>query len=170
MLLALTHAEKDERDECAHPFLFHYVIPTLHPPHHTPLLKTMATTTHRAKGAKSKGSKSKDNTSLGTSHASTFQSSKTITSSTTTTTRTSTPPPQAQASLTKTPKLNSAVYRYATWLEENQLKKTGAWLAVGIAVFVRWAVSLGPYSGKHRQGHAIHQPKLLIIEENDTDE
>ncbi|KAG0346524.1 Glucosyltransferase-like protein [Podila minutissima] len=107
----------------------------------------MATTTHRAKGAKSKGSKSKDNTSLGTSHASTFQSSKTITSSTTTTTRTSTPPPQAQASLTKTPKLNSAVYRYATWLEENQLKKTGAWLAVGIAVFVRWAVSLGPYSG-----------------------
>jgi len=104
-------------------------------------------TTLRAKGAKSKGSKSKDisNASQGASHASTFQTSKTVTSSTTTT-RTSTPPPQAQT-LTKVPKLNSAVYRYATWLEENQLKKTGAWIAVGIAVLVRWAVSLGPYSG-----------------------
>ncbi|KAF8950940.1 Glucosyltransferase-like protein [Haplosporangium bisporale] len=105
-------------------------------------------TTLRAKGAKSKGSKSKDNTSntsQGASHASTFQTSKTVTSSTTTT-RTSTPPPQAQT-LTKVPKLNSAVYRYAAWLEENQLKKTGAWIAVGVAVLVRWAVSLGPYSG-----------------------
>ncbi|OAQ24718.1 glycosyltransferase family 57 protein [Linnemannia elongata AG-77] len=47
------------------------------------------------------------------------------------------------------PKLkNLALYRYATWLEENQLKRTAVWIAVAAAVLVRWTVGLGPYSGQ----------------------
>ncbi|GJJ78247.1 alpha-1,3-glucosyltransferase [Entomortierella parvispora] len=47
----------------------------------------------------------------------------------------------------KTLKLNLSVFKYSTWLDENQLRRTGPWIAVGIAVLLRWAVSLGPYSG-----------------------
>ncbi|KAI8599029.1 glycosyl transferase [Dissophora ornata] len=47
----------------------------------------------------------------------------------------------------KVPKLNLPAYRYATWIEENQLKRTAPWIAVAVAVLVRWIVGLGPYSG-----------------------
>ncbi|KAG0197066.1 Glucosyltransferase-like protein [Mortierella sp. GBA30] len=69
------------------------------------------------------------------------------------------------------PKLNLAVYRYAAWLEENQLKKTAIWIAIAVAILVRWIVSLGPYSGlatpprfgdyeaqRHWMELTIHQP------------
>ncbi|KAF9431230.1 Glucosyltransferase-like protein [Podila epigama] len=103
----------------------------------------MATTSLRAKGARPKGSKLKDSatsTVISTHHASSVMSttsSKTMTLSSS----------SISVSGAKTPKLNTPVYRYAVWLEENQLKRTGAWIAVGAAVLVRWAVSLGPYSG-----------------------
>ncbi|KAG0296899.1 Glucosyltransferase-like protein, partial [Linnemannia gamsii] len=55
----------------------------------------------------------------------------------------------AAATTPEAPKLKTlAVYRYATWLEENQLKKTAVWIAVATAVLVRWTVGLGPYSGQ----------------------
>ncbi|KAG0053198.1 Glucosyltransferase-like protein [Gryganskiella cystojenkinii] len=44
-------------------------------------------------------------------------------------------------------KLNLPVFRYATWLEENQLKRSAPWIATGIALMLRWIVGLGPYSG-----------------------
>jgi len=48
----------------------------------------------------------------------------------------------------KTLKLNLAAFKYSAWLDENQLRRTGPWVAIGIAVLLRWTVSLGPYSGK----------------------
>ncbi|KAF9951748.1 Glucosyltransferase-like protein [Mortierella alpina] len=68
-------------------------------------------------------------------------------------------------------KLHLPIYKYAIWLEENQLKRTAPWIAVALAVLVRWAVSLGPYSGlatpprfgdyeaqRHWMELTIHQP------------
>lgn len=45
-------------------------------------------------------------------------------------------------------KLNLAAFRYSAWLDDNQLRRTGPWVAIGIAILLRWAISLGPYSGR----------------------
>ncbi|KAI1317351.1 Glucosyltransferase-like protein [Mortierella claussenii] len=136
----------------------------------------MAPTTSRAKGGKAKSSaasaisQQKDLSPLssaafaslsstllskpsahGTSSAvhSSSQTTTTTTIFTTTsaTTTSATAAATAAAKTGKAPKLTLAVYRYAIWLEENQLKKTAPWIAVAIAVLVRWTVGLGPYSG-----------------------
>ncbi|KAF9976801.1 Glucosyltransferase-like protein, partial [Modicella reniformis] len=103
----------------------------------------MAPSTQRAKGSKAKSSpaasKSKESSSLSSSTSySTASPLEYTTSKETITTVTN---------AGKAPRLNLPVYRYATWLEENQLKRTAPWIAVAAALLVRWAVSLGPYSG-----------------------
>ncbi|KAF8976893.1 Glucosyltransferase-like protein [Entomortierella lignicola] len=67
--------------------------------------------------------------------------------STTTTTTTFYNNSSSNAGVGKAPKLDLAVHRYSTWLEENQLKKTAPWITLSVAVLIRWIVGLGPYSG-----------------------
>ncbi|KAF9091793.1 Glucosyltransferase-like protein [Mortierella sp. GBA35] len=114
----------------------------------------MAPTTIRAKAnkAKSSASSSSSGQSAGSTATSTVlhKTTTTTTTTTTATTNSSSRRPNEQTTATpEAPKLkNLAVYRYATWLEENQLKKTAVWIAVAAAVLVRWTVGLGPYSGQ----------------------
>ncbi|KAF9122059.1 Glucosyltransferase-like protein [Mortierella sp. 14UC] len=108
----------------------------------------MAPTTLRAKGGKAKstiaGAAGVAGTAiLNASHKTTIT---TLSSSTVTSASSST---SAAAMTPGAPMLKHlAVYRYATWLEENQLKRTAVWIAVAAAVLVRWVVGLGPYSGQ----------------------
>ncbi|KAK3830083.1 MAG: dolichyl pyrophosphate Man9GlcNAc2 alpha-1,3-glucosyltransferase [Linnemannia elongata] len=107
----------------------------------------MAPTTLRA----NKATKAKANTASAGASSSSSSPHKTTTTTTTTTTFTTTTTHSSTSPTTtpEAPKLkNLAVYRYATWLEENQLKKTAVWIAVASAVLVRWVVGLGPYSGQ----------------------
>ncbi|KAG0279350.1 Glucosyltransferase-like protein [Linnemannia exigua] len=101
----------------------------------------MAPTTMRAKA-----SKAKSTTAGAGSSGSNAAYKTTITTTSTSTTNSSM---STTAITPEAPKLkNLAVYRYATWLEENQLKKTAIWISVAAAVLVRWIVGLGPYSGQ----------------------
>lgn len=103
----------------------------------------MAPTTLRANKASSKTKATA--AGAGASSSPKTTTTTTITSSTTTTTTTAS---ASTATTPEAPKLkNLAVHRYATWLEENQLKKTAVWIAVAAAVLVRCTVGLGPYSG-----------------------
>ncbi|KAF9151195.1 Glucosyltransferase-like protein [Linnemannia schmuckeri] len=106
----------------------------------------MASTTLRA----NKASKAKaDTTGAGTSSSSNPHKTTTTSTSTSTTATTLTHSSTSTMTTPEPPKLKHlAVYRYATWLEENQLKKTAVWIAVAAAVLVRWTVGLGPYSGQ----------------------
>ncbi|KAG9066500.1 Glucosyltransferase-like protein [Linnemannia hyalina] len=105
----------------------------------------MAPTTLRA----NKASKSKANTAGAGASSSSPSPHRTTTTTTTSFTTTTTHSSTSPATTPEAPKLkNLAVYRYATWLEENQLKKTAVWIAVAAAVLVRWTVGLGPYSGQ----------------------
>ncbi|KAF9899755.1 Glucosyltransferase-like protein [Linnemannia zychae] len=100
----------------------------------------MAPTTLRAKTSKAKS------TIAGAGTTSSHVSHKTTVSTTSPSTATSL---ASTITSPEAPKLkNLAVYRYATWLEENQLKKTAVWIAVAVAVLIRWVVGLGPYSGQ----------------------
>ncbi|KAG0015268.1 Glucosyltransferase-like protein [Entomortierella chlamydospora] len=118
----------------------------------------MAPATPRTKGNKAKAtitakssttafSTSSSSSSPAIDHgASRFSSSSsTITTSTTTITNSSFYNTTATAG--KAPKLNLSVFRYSNWLEENQLKKTAPWIAVAVAILIRFIVGLGPYSG-----------------------
>ncbi|KAI7828004.1 ALG6, ALG8 glycosyltransferase family-domain-containing protein [Gamsiella multidivaricata] len=110
----------------------------------------MAPTTLRAKGSKAKpatASRAKEpSSSSHTPEPTEYATSRIISSTTIITTTTVTNVAQA-TNIGKAPRLNLAAYRYATWLEENQLKKTASWIAIAIAVLVRWIVGLEPYSG-----------------------
>ncbi|KAF9297005.1 Glucosyltransferase-like protein [Linnemannia elongata] len=104
----------------------------------------MAPTTPRA----NKATKAKANTA-GAGISSSPSLYKTTTTTTTSFTTTMTHSSTSPTTTPEVPKLkNLALYRYATWLEENQLKRTAVWIAVAAAVLVRWTVGLGPYSGQ----------------------
>ncbi|KAF9178189.1 Glucosyltransferase-like protein [Haplosporangium sp. Z 767] len=110
----------------------------------------MAPTTFRTKGNSSKSKltttiTTATNTTGRNSPSGAFDRSTELKFGTTASISTSTH--VASAGQTATPRLNLAVYRYSIWLEENQLKKNAPWIAMAIAALVRWAVSLGPYSG-----------------------
>ncbi|KAG0246168.1 Glucosyltransferase-like protein [Mortierella sp. GBA43] len=113
----------------------------------------MASPIQRTKGSKAKSSSTntKDKEFSSVSSSTSYSTSGSLGTSTTRVTSTSTittvTNTGAVSNVGKAPKLNIAVYKYATWLEENQLKVTGTWVTVAVAVLVRWAVSLGPYSG-----------------------
>jgi hypothetical protein len=111
----------------------------------------MAPTTLRANkaGSKTKATAAGAGASSSPKTTTTTTISSTSTTTTTTTTTAHSSASAAAATTPEAPKLKTlAVYRYATWLEENQLKKTAVWIAVATAVLVRWTVGLGPYSGK----------------------
>ncbi|KAG0230842.1 Glucosyltransferase-like protein [Actinomortierella wolfii] len=68
-------------------------------------------------------------------------------------THTATPPPTSTTALSVvaagsgSDKLHIPPSRYSTWIEENQLKRHAAGIAILVASLIRWCVSLGPYSG-----------------------
>ncbi|KAG0328472.1 Glucosyltransferase-like protein [Dissophora globulifera] len=85
-------------------------------------------------------------TSLRARGSKTTLSSSTI-AATTTTSATISNAVASTSTGSRAPKLNLTVYRYATWLEENQMKRSAPWIAVASAVLLRWIIGLGPYSG-----------------------
>ncbi|KAG0302475.1 Glucosyltransferase-like protein [Dissophora globulifera] len=85
-------------------------------------------------------------TSLRARGSKTTLSSPTIAATTTTSATISNAVASTSAG-SRAPKLNLTVYRYATWLEENQMKRSAPWIAVASAVLLRWIIGLGPYSG-----------------------
>ncbi|KAF9435982.1 Glucosyltransferase-like protein [Entomortierella beljakovae] len=105
----------------------------------------------RAKGNKNKPlaqNKQSYSSALATSSSSSSNfGSVEYTSTVTSTTSSITQSVNPTTSHGKAPKLNLPVFRYATWLEENQLKKSAPWIALAFSVLVRCIVGLGPYSG-----------------------